>query len=148
MQQFTLVIRHKSSIANRVIDALSRRYSLLVDVRVVVPGFDTFADLYASDPYFGSILSAVLAGSRTNFVLSDFSLHLCIPSCSLRLTLILGPHNAGHVGRDRTIEQLQCCYFLSSLQRDMGRFVGCYCICQHAIGLATNAGLYRLLPIP
>lgn len=97
-------MRHKSGATNQVTDALSRRHSLLVDMRISVPGFDTFQDLYASDPIFSAIITRLKAGEVSDFTLSDgFLFHgvqLCIPECSLRAHLIAELHGSGHVGRD------------------------------------------------
>ena len=52
MQNFTFVIKHISSTANKVADALSRKCLLLQEFRVKTLGFDDLKDMYRDDPYF------------------------------------------------------------------------------------------------
>ena len=108
--------------------------------------------MYPSDPFFGSIWTAPLAGSSTTYALQDGILfhenRLSIPDCSLRLQLISELHNEGHIGRDRTLQLLSALYFWPSLCRDVERFVERCVICQTSKGQASNAGLYLPLPIP
>lgn len=73
---------------------------------------------------------------------------LCIPLGSLRLRVISELHCAGHVGRERTISLIQRCFFWPILRRDASRFVARCRICQVSKGTASNAGLYRPLPVP
>ncbi|CAA7046444.1 unnamed protein product [Microthlaspi erraticum] len=152
LQQFTFVIKHTSGVSNRVADALSRRHSLLAVLHVSVPGFSSFADLYASDSFFGPIWSDTDSASSRLYTRHDGFLfresRLCIPDCSLRLKLISELHNEGHVGRDRTLLLVSSSYFWPSLRRDVERFVERCVICQTSKGQASNAGLYLPLPIP
>lgn len=152
LQQFTFVVKHKSGISNRVADALSRRHSLLCEMRVTVPGFDSFLDLYAIDPFFSVVLNKVRNGERTDFTLHDDflfrGLQLCIPESSLRLKIIQELHNEGHVGRDRTLHLATSSYFWPTMRKEIDRFVQRCRVCQLAKGGATNAGLYLPLPIP
>ena len=50
LQSFTFVIKHKSGVTNSVVDALSRRHSLLTEMKVEVLGFDEMKDMYDADP--------------------------------------------------------------------------------------------------
>ncbi|KAI9169056.1 hypothetical protein LWI28_006273 [Acer negundo] len=59
LQQFTFVLKHKAGVTNRVADALSRRVNLLSTMVVQVPGFNSFRELYDSDPHFSEIMVAV-----------------------------------------------------------------------------------------
>ena len=52
LQSFTFVIKHKSGVTNKVVDALSRRHSLLTEMKVEVLDFDEMKDLYDVDPNF------------------------------------------------------------------------------------------------
>lgn len=152
LQQFTFVIKHKTGVSNRVADALSRRHSLLTELRVHVPAFDSFAGLYMDDSYFVKILEQIQRGERSDFFLEDGFLfrgvQLCVPDCSLRLQLISELHNEGHVGRDRTFQLLTTSYFWPTMRKEVSRFVARCRICHAAKGAATNAGLYLPLPIP
>jgi hypothetical protein len=46
MQNFTFVIKHISGTANKVVDALSRKYFLLQEFKVKTLGFDDLRDMY------------------------------------------------------------------------------------------------------
>ena len=99
------MVKHKSGVTNRVADALSRRKNMLTQMSIKVPGFDSFAELFETDPYFSDIVAKVKAGERTDFLFQDGFLfkgnQLCVPNCSLRLRIIKELHGEGHIGRDR-----------------------------------------------
>lgn len=59
LQQFTFVIKHKAGVSNRVADALSHRHGLLTELRVHVPDFDSFLELYVDDPFFSQVLARI-----------------------------------------------------------------------------------------
>ncbi|KAK0588795.1 hypothetical protein LWI29_005606 [Acer saccharum] len=71
LQQFTFVLKHKAGNSNRVADALSRRSSLLSTMSVTIPGFDLFRDLLVTDPYFATVMAALQAGEKSDFLLVD-----------------------------------------------------------------------------
>lgn len=152
LQQFTFVIKHTSGASDRVADALSRRHSLLAVIHSSVQGFDTFVDLYATDPFFGPIFEAASEGRSADYTTHEGFLfrgtQLCIHECSLRLQLILELHNKGHIGCDRTLHLVASSYFWPTLRRDVERFVSRCVVCQQSKGSAPNAGLYMPLPIP
>ena len=52
LQNFTFFIKHKSGVSNRVVDALSRRCSLVTEMKIQVLGFDEMKELYDTDPDF------------------------------------------------------------------------------------------------
>ncbi|KAL6531492.1 hypothetical protein OROMI_027855 [Orobanche minor] len=152
LQQFNFVVRHQSGASNRVADALSRRQCLLGDMRIEVQGFDTFRELYATDTFFGPIIACLHEEANNQYCMVDGFLFkgvlLCIPACSLRQKIISEIHGTGHVGRDRSTEILLRRFFWPSARRDVARFVTRCRVCQVSKGTATNAGLYRPLPVP
>ena len=81
------MVKHKSEVTNLVADALSRRSCLLVNMRVEVPGFNSFAEILTTDPYFSRVIQDVQAGKKIEFLLHEGFLfkgnQLCIPNCSL-----------------------------------------------------------------
>lgn len=133
-------------------DALSRRAMLIKDLRVVVPGLHLLTDQYPLDPLFGPIWDSLCSSTSADYVVLEGLLfrgtRLCIPSGSLCLLLVLELHNAGHAGRDRSIELVQRSYFWPTIRCDVTRFVTRCRICQISKGSATNVGLYRPLPVP
>ena len=52
MKNFTFVIKQISGIANKVVDALSRKCLLLQEFRVKTLGFDDLRNMYADDQDF------------------------------------------------------------------------------------------------
>ena len=49
LQNFTFLIKHKSGVTNQVVDALSRRFSLLTEMKIQVLCFDEMKELYDID---------------------------------------------------------------------------------------------------
>ena len=73
------MVKHKSGVTNRMADALSRRKNLLTQMSIEVPDFESFVELFESDPYFSTILAKVQAGEKTDF--------LCMMSFCLRVII-------------------------------------------------------------
>ena len=96
------MVKHKSGVTNRVADALSRRKNMLTQMSIEVPGFDSFTELFETDPYFSDIVAKVKAGERTDFLFQDGFLfkgnQLCVPNYSLHLRIIKELHGEGHIG--------------------------------------------------
>ena len=55
LQSLTFVIKHKSGVTNRVVDAMSRRCSLFSKMNVVILGFDKMKELYDSNLDFSEM---------------------------------------------------------------------------------------------
>ena len=79
LQKFTFVIKHDPSQQNKVVDALSRRASLLATISTKVVGFDYLKDTCAVDEDFGGIWAQ---GNNKEFVTDLF-----------RIDFYFGVHN-------------------------------------------------------
>ena len=55
---------------------------------------------------------------------------------------------AGHFGRDKTIEEVECQFYWPGLKRGVAKIVGQCCTCQLAKHRKQNTGLYTPLPMP
>ncbi|GKE25998.1 RNA-directed DNA polymerase [Tanacetum coccineum] len=109
IQAFSFVIRHKAGSNNQVVDALSRRHSLITTMQIQVQGFDSFHGLYCDHSDFREIWSKCDNGPFQQFSKLDGYLfkgvRLCIPLFSLREAII--SHGlAGHFGCDKTLALL------------------------------------------
>lgn len=145
-------LKHKACVTNQVEDALSRWSKLLTTMKVEVLDFDSFHDLFVTNPFFSTIVAAVKAGERSNYILHDGYLfrgnQLCISDCSLQWKIIQELHGEGHVGWDRTLQLIKSFYFWPTIWREVEKYVEWCHICLVSKGKAINAGLYMSLPIP
>ena len=58
LQNFTFVIKHTSGKTNKVVDVLSRIYSILQEFQVNTLGFDGLKEMYRDDAYFKDVYAA------------------------------------------------------------------------------------------
>ena len=76
---------------------------------------------------------------------------LCVPCCSLRLTILAEAHwgaLGGHFGRDRTLALVQANFYWPKLRKDVDRLVKQCRVCHLAKTRSQNNGLYMPLPVP
>ena len=52
LQSYTFVLKHGSEKSNKVVDVLSRRHLLLIEMQIKVVGFKELKNLYPKDPDF------------------------------------------------------------------------------------------------
>ncbi|PKU85788.1 RNA-directed DNA polymerase [Dendrobium catenatum] len=156
LQKFSFVIKHKAGKLNRVADALSRRSALLTQLQTELTGLQCLQDLYKEDSDFKTIWQQCMS----EHPVSDYSIRhgflfkgntVCILDSSWRPHIIQEVHSGGlaaHVGRDKTLQQLQSRFYWPHLRRDVICFIERCPICQVYKGSAQNTGLYSPLPIP
>ena len=155
LQAYNFTIKHKAGVHNVVADALSRRHALVTSMQVQVVGFDVLKELYEEDADFGEIWKLCTDKPFKDFVRMDGFLFkgntLCIPSCSLRLSILDESHGGtlgGHFGEAKTLALVKANFFWPKLEKDIARFVKKCVVCMMAKTHGNNAGLYTPLPIP
>ena len=90
IQHFHFTLKHKSSVTNKVADALSRRASLLTTLHTEVVGFYCLNELYENDEDFGDIwgkCQQTHTAVNSMYIQDGFVFQgnqLCIPKSSLR----------------------------------------------------------------
>lgn len=136
-------------------DVLSRRFSFLATLHARFLGFDFIKSLYANDPVFSEIFASYLSTPFVKFYVNDGFLfkenRICIPSCSLRLSLISKSHGGGlmgHFGVTKTYDALHEHFYWARMKRDVESFVSKCDVCHHAKSKSLSQGLYTPLLVP
>ncbi|XP_074278277.1 uncharacterized protein LOC141601870 [Silene latifolia] len=116
-QSFTFSSKYKEGKQNIVADALSRRHSLLSDMKQRILGFEVMKELHKDDPNFFEDWQIQTEGTRvqgTKLIMQKgFLVHgnkLCVPRGPYRDLLIKEVHSSGlggHLGVQKTLEILQ-----------------------------------------
>ena len=126
LQAYNFTIKHKAGVHNVVADALSRRYALVTSMQVQVVGFDVLKEPYEEDADFGEIWKVCADKPFKGFVRMDDFLFkgnsLCIPSCSLRLSILDELHGGtlgGHFGEAKTLALMKANFFWPKLKKDI-----------------------------
>jgi hypothetical protein len=103
IESFPYIIIHKKGKDNTIVDALSRRYTLLSQLDCRIFGLESIKEQYALDPDFKDVLLNYNEGSTWNkFVVNDGFVfranRLCIPVGSVHLLLMQEAHGGGLMG--------------------------------------------------
>jgi hypothetical protein len=102
IETFPYVIRYKQGKENIVVDALSRKYVLLISMSAKMLGFEYVKDMYADDANFSDVYKACDKATFRKFYKHDGYLFkeskLCVPSCSMRELLVREAHGGGLMG--------------------------------------------------
>jgi hypothetical protein len=108
MQNFTFVIKHISRTANKVVDALSRKFFILKEFRVKTLDFDILKDMYQDDSDFQDAYKTcenLVLRDRIQWIeylIQDGLIfkgnQLCIPKSSMRENFLNEKHSGGLVG--------------------------------------------------
>ena len=131
---FPYVIKYKQGKENLVVDALSRRYTLLTSMHTKLLGFKLLKDLYANDFYFCKVWNAC-----DKHAFSDFYRHegilfkrdkLCVPICCIRELLVRECRESGlmrHFGIHKTLGRLNENFYWPNMKYDV-QSMGAKCI--------------------
>ena len=155
IEAFPYQICYKKGVENKVADALSRRYTLLATLHARFLGFDFIKSLYVHDPSFSYIFASCLHTPSGKFYLKDGYLfkenRICIPSCSLRQSLLSESHGGGlmgHFGVTKTYDAFHEYFYWPKMKKDVESYVSKCATCHHAKSKSLSQGLYTPLPVP
>ena len=102
IETFPYVIHYKQGKENVVVDALSRRYTLISTLDTKLLGLEYIKDLYVNDSDFSSIYETCEKTAFSKFYRHDGYLfcenRLCAPMSSLRELLVREAHGGGQMG--------------------------------------------------
>jgi len=148
------VAKHQKGSTNVVVDALSRRHSLLAVMEARVLGFQFIRELYQHDEDFKHYLYDQDGRRHSPYTLQEGFLFkgnkLCIPKGPIQKLLVKKEHRgglAGHFGINKTIDMLKEHFFWSKMDGDIYDVIFMCSICQKAKS-QFHQGLYTPFPIP
>ncbi|WVZ63252.1 hypothetical protein U9M48_012897 [Paspalum notatum var. saurae] len=140
IESFSYVIKHKKGKDNVIVNALSRRYTMLFQLDHRIFGLESIKEQYAYDEDFkGIMLHSKEGRTWDKYVINDGFVfranRLCIPVGSVRLLLLQEAHGGrlmGHFGAKKTEAVLSPRFFWPKMRRDVERFVSHCTTCQMA----------------
>ena len=159
LQEYTFVIKHKSSVENKVADSLSWVVYDFFSMAIQVVGFDFLKRDYNSCKDFSIIYVCCLSSRKLGSISIFFVVwwitlqrpHLCIPNTSLQEPMIWELHSGGaygHFGRNKTIAMTEDHFYWPSSKKDVVKNVSKCRTCQLSKGGKKNIGLYMSLLVP
>jgi hypothetical protein len=156
IESFPYIIKHKNGKDNVIVDALSRRYTMLSQLDFKTFGLQTVKHQYVNDADFKDVFAHCLHGKPWGkFHIQDGFLFrankLCISASSVRLLLLQEAHGGGlmgHFGVYKTHGVLAAHFFWPRMRADVERIVARCTTCQKAKSRLNNHGLYMPLPVP
>jgi hypothetical protein len=140
IETFPYIIKHKKGKENVIVDALSRRYTMLSQLDHKIFCLESIKDLYATYVDFKDAYENYRDGRTWNkYVLQDGLLYrankLCVPASSVHLLLLQEAHGGSLMGhfRVKKIEDVPAAHFFwPKMRRDMERYVSRCTTCNKA----------------
>jgi hypothetical protein len=119
IETFSYIIKHKKGKDNVIVDALSRRYTMLSQLYHKFFGLESIKELYAINFDFKDAYENCREGKTWNkYVLHDGLLYrankLCVPASSVHLLFLQEAHGGGlmgHFGVKKTEDVLAAHFF-------------------------------------
>jgi hypothetical protein len=156
IETFLYIIKHKKWKKNVIVDALSRRYTMLSQLDHNFFGLGSIKELYATDVDFKDAYENYREMRTWNkYVLQDGLLYRanksCVPASSVRLLFLQQAHVCGlmgHFGVKKTEDVLAAPFFWPKMRRDVERYVSRCTTCNKAKSRLNPHGLYMHLPVP
>jgi hypothetical protein len=153
---FVILSNTKKGKDNVIVDAFSRRYTLLSQLDCRIFGLELIREQYVNDDEFKDVLENCKEGHTWNrYMIHDGFLFrancLCISVGSVCLLLLQEAHGSGlmgHFGAKKTEEVLATHFFWPRMRRDVERFMARCATCQKAKSRLNPYGLYMPLLVP
>lgn len=108
LENFNFALKHKDSSSNKVFEALSKKYNLLITLSYEIVGFDLILKNYVADPFFSKVLQKLNEKNIGDYTLmNDYVLKENIfiyPKVFLQIFVMRELHYAelgGHFGCDK-----------------------------------------------
>lgn len=146
--------KYKDGKSNVVIDALLKRYSLLVTLDARFLGFEALKSYYVTDIGCCDLFLKSTGGPEGDFVLQEGFIfkcnRLCIPKHAIREMLVREAHGggmAGHFGVTNTLDILKEHFYWPKILGDVTKIVNKYVTCQMSMS-SFKSGLYSPLSVP
>jgi hypothetical protein len=153
---FLYIIKHKKGKDNVIVDALSRRYTMLSQLDHKFFGMESIKELYTTNFDIKDGYENCREG-RTwkKYVLHDGLLYrankVCVPAGSVRLLFLQETHGGGlmgHFGVKKTKDALAANFFWPKRRHDVEHYVSHCTTCNKAKSQLNPYGLYMPLPVP
>ncbi|WVZ63685.1 LOW QUALITY PROTEIN: hypothetical protein U9M48_013298 [Paspalum notatum var. saurae] len=156
IESFPYVIKHKKGKDNVIADALSRRYTTLLQLDHRIFGLESIKEQYAYDEDFKDIMLYCKEGRTWDkYVINQGFVfranRLCILVGSVCLLLLQEAHGGGlmgHFGANKTKTVLSAYFFWPKMSRDVERFVYRCTTYQKAKSRLNPHNLHMTLPVP
>jgi transposase InsO family protein len=156
IETFSYIIKHKKGKENIIVDALSRRYTMLSQLDHKFFGLESIKVLYTTDVDLKDAYENCREGRTWNkYVLQDGLLYrankLCVPASSVRLLFLQKTYGGGlmrHFGVKKIKDVLAAHFFWPKMRRDVERYVSRCTTCNKAKSRLNPHGLYMPLHVP
>jgi hypothetical protein len=140
IETFLYIIKHKKGKDNVIVDALSRRYTMLSQLDHKIFGLESLKELYAIDFDFKDAYENCREGKTWNkYVLHDGLLYrankLCVPASSVHLLFLQKAYGGGlmgHFGVKKTKYVLAAHFFWQKMMCDVECYVSRCTTCNKA----------------
>jgi hypothetical protein len=140
IETFPYIFKHKKGKENVIVDALSRRYTMLSQLDHKFFGLESIKELYAMDIDFKDAYENYREERTWNkYVLQDGPLYraneLCVPASSVRLLFLQEAHGGGFMGYfgvKKTEDVLATHFFWPKMRCDVERYMSRCTTCNKA----------------
>lgn len=146
------MIKHKQGKVNAMVDALSRRHTLLATLETNMHAFEYIKEFYVHDGNFSKMYVACENMAHGGFFRQDGYLFrgkcLCVPKSSLCELLIKETHKGelmGHFRVQKTLDMLHEHFYWLSINHDAHKLCERCIVCKRVKPKVMPHGLYTPL---